>query len=179
MHMGSLGIMMDRPRSVGQFLDKELSWEGAQVVKSATKGGTYYGAFKNRQDELFAVVVVFSYGQGEFIYKAMDEGMGPYQTECPVAILNLLTATTDPNAIEWRRKCRETAARRTSTLNIQNGTVVKFDTPLSFGPYGVHDTFTVRSVGKKVRFEFYDRGGMCRITKWQTRPFTILTSIDY
>jgi hypothetical protein len=165
---------MDRPRSAGKFLDKELSWEGAQVVKSATKGGVYYGAYRTPQGQVIAVVAPYSYSKGEFIFKAMDESMGPYQTECPVAILNLLTSITAPHAIRWREKCRENAARRHIAARLLEGDVVKFDTPFSFGWAGTHDTFTVRYIGKKVRFDTGKNMPLCRITKWQSRPFTIL-----
>ena len=45
-----------------------------------------------------------------FALGIMTEGMGPYESNCPVAILDLLTPTDRPYALQWRARCRANAA---------------------------------------------------------------------
>ena len=55
-----------------------------------------------------------------FGYKDMDESCGPYQYDCPVSILNLLSPTEYEYAIEWRKACRENAAKKAAARKDPN-----------------------------------------------------------
>jgi hypothetical protein len=74
----------------------------------------------------------------EYGFKYMDETMGPYYTNCPNKILDMLSPTDNEYAIKWRNKCRE-------FNKIKPGTVVRTK-PISFKlgkePIGICDTFT-------------------------------------
>lgn len=48
---------------------------------------------------------------GEMLcWKEMSEAMLPEVFDCPERILRLLTATDDPNALQWRQSCRHNQA---------------------------------------------------------------------
>jgi hypothetical protein len=50
-------------------------------------------------------------GTGEMLcWKEMSEAMLPEVFDCPERILQLLTATDDPNALKWRQLCRRKQA---------------------------------------------------------------------
>lgn len=101
-----------------------------EVVKSSMVGNVYYGAIKvllkrngkddNGKDvyveipkegqETFAVIFLTSVDSKDyfnFSYKDMDETMHPYNYDCPIGILNLLSKTDNEYALEWRKKCYE------------------------------------------------------------------------
>lgn len=55
----------------------------------------------------FAAVFLTEISGREWGYKDMDETMGPVQCAAPAAILDLLSPTTAPYALEWRKRCRQ------------------------------------------------------------------------
>ena len=62
-------------------------------------------------DSIYAAVWIFRYQPNShynFCYKDMDESCGPYQTNCPIHILNLLTPIDSEYAMEWRANCHNT-----------------------------------------------------------------------
>ena len=59
---------------------------------------------------VFAAVILTSTEGGEWGYKDMDETCGPVACAAPVAILKLLSATTQPYALDWRDRCRASSA---------------------------------------------------------------------
>lgn len=162
--------MNNVPKDAKAFLDKEM---GGNLLASAKVGREYYAAVKSRvTDEVFAVIAVLDSKDG-FGFKLMDETMGPYFYNCPDKILKLLTPTDNTFALKWREQVMKFRTMKTAAKNIQNGNVIKFDEQISFGPYGYEDTFTVSKRGSVVRFYMEKNGMLCRITKWNTRPFTI------
>ncbi|WP_395680969.1 hypothetical protein [Inquilinus sp.] len=107
------------------YLDNQLTWnrpdERQAVLRSAIAvDRNYYAAVEHLdvsagQRRVFAVVCLVYYnpraGDGFiFGYKDQTECMGPYQVECPIDILDLLTPTASEWANAWRAKCRELAA---------------------------------------------------------------------
>lgn len=171
--MGWDYLTIERPKSAKAFLDNEFK---DVVIASAMHGrNEYYAACRSKKsNEVFGLVVILDRTKGEFGFKSMDESMGPFYINCPLNILDMLTPTTNKYATKWREHCRATAALKNSAKTVQHGDVVKFDTPLSFGPYGKEDRFTVCKDGSKIRFQMDKNGILCRITRWQQRPFTIL-----
>jgi hypothetical protein len=94
---------------------------------------TYYGAIEvkrnNIVDKVFGVVFLTTVTDRHWIcYKDMDDTMIPYNYDCPISILNLLTPTDDANANEWRRLCREHKANKKehNLGSLPIGTVIKW-----------------------------------------------------
>lgn len=91
-----------------------------------TKGATGYGIM-HRQDKdtgekkHFGIVFKTSrhktshWGMSEFCIKEITEDMGPYQTDAPAKMLDMLDELA-PNptghAADWRKACRETIERK-------------------------------------------------------------------
>lgn len=92
--------------------------ETRKVLKSALHGySTWYAAVERiekatraRSVEAFVILVRFT--RDEMGYKGLHEEMGPVETHCPESILDLLTPTTNPHALQWRASCRERHAKR-------------------------------------------------------------------
>ena len=103
LYMQSLGAFKT-PRA---YLDDQFTYEKdstrSTVLRSAlVKMRTYYAAVEqlrpNQPREVFAVVCLVRYNPRDvegyvFGYKDMTEHMGPCESECPAAILDLLTPT--------------------------------------------------------------------------------------
>lgn len=88
-----------------------------RVIKDAMIGSVYYAAVAKIPGMTvcsFAVVFLTrrksSFGQVEFGYKAMEETVGPRESNCPTSILDLLTSTDNQWAREWRQRCRDNEA---------------------------------------------------------------------
>lgn len=108
--------------------NNEETGDKCRVLKSAMVGTTWYGACERsrpgQNPYVFAGVCLTSVDSREYCnfgYKDMDESMGPCERECPVSILNLLSARDDKWAIEWRAACRENAARKAAERKDPNG----------------------------------------------------------
>lgn len=88
------------------FLDREY---GSAILRSEVVGDTYYAAGRLTDGRVIALVTLID-GAG---WKTMDESEGPYRTDCPAAILDMLT-DPPPNeyARNWREACRATLAAR-------------------------------------------------------------------
>ncbi len=86
--------------------------------------------------EVFAAVILLDYRPYDYYnfgYKDMDETMGPYETECPQRILELLTETDNKNALEWRRKCVENINKRKAAPALKKGATLVMETALRYG----------------------------------------------
>jgi hypothetical protein len=169
--MGWDYLVHTRPAKAKDYLDKQFTG----LVASAMIGNEYYAAIKmTNTDKVFGLVVIVDRKNGEFGYKSMDEQMGPYFYKCPDKILKLLSPTTNEHALKWREMCAKVREMKNAAKKIQTGDVIKFEDRLSFGAYGMEDTFTVTKKDRAVRFYMEKNGMLCRITNWKTRPFTII-----
>ena len=102
----------------------------AEIVKVSKVGSTYYVACKKtpkpgKTMETYghvpdpedgsitfaAIILTRKDRNGDFCYKDMDEGMGPYEAKAPLSFLKLLSPTTKDYANNWRDRCRKYAAR--------------------------------------------------------------------
>ena len=87
---------------------RQPSW--ATIIKDALIDGVYYAAMKStKTGAIWGLVVLTDISNGEFGYKDMDETMMPYYFDCPKAIIDLLSPTTNELAIKWRQRCLEKA----------------------------------------------------------------------
>lgn len=114
------------------YLDNQLTCdrpdERQKVLRSTIAcDGNYYAAVERfdvstGERQVFAVVclVYFNPHAGDgfiFGYKDQSECMGPYQVECPIDILDLLTPTASGWANAWRAKCRALAAAQAAAAS--------------------------------------------------------------
>lgn len=103
----------DRYLTQEPYVDEDIGYvHKMRVLKSSMVGRTYYAAVENTyQDgssEVWAAVILTSTSMREhynFAYKAMDETMGPGESECPIGILKLLSNTDSEYALDWRKRC--------------------------------------------------------------------------
>ena len=114
------------------LMTKELEQYGdIKVIKASMKGTVYYAACTSTRHpgDVWAIVCLTSLNRGEFGYKDMDETMHPYYYDCPKAILDLLTPTTNENALKWREMCRQPKQESTITrLNkLPIGSIIEVD----------------------------------------------------
>ena len=126
--MGWTGVPGYRVTDKREYCRNLWNKDYVTIIKDCMVGTTYYAAArkiaKTGYDEngnytrlplteseqyVFAIVVKTDTYKGEFLYKEMDETVGPCERNCPVSILKLLTATDDKIAVEWRKACWENA----------------------------------------------------------------------
>ena len=132
--MGWTGTHKDVGLSLDDFFEEELQDDNFKFVgKSYSKGNVYYRAMKDiRNNEVFCMVILLKYSRNSyynFAYKDMTDNMGPYETNCPDYILDLLTPTDNEFANEWRKICRRHNKLKSS---IKVGSILRFKKPIRF-----------------------------------------------
>ena len=129
-------------------------------------------------------------GRWNFGYKDMHETMLPYFYRCPKRILDKLSpveecypgenrASSRESATQWRTYCWETldgrrkttAKRAAARKSLPDGAKVRFSSSLRFGDGKSRDTFTVKLIGRKLRFIGED-GVLCQIPGLATLEFS-------
>lgn len=115
----------------------ETDWN-CDVIKCSLKGSVYYAAYQPRKrvGEIHGLVCLIrtrnSRWSMEFMYKDMDEEMGPCYYDCPKDIIKALSPTDNEWAMKWREKClsreENNAADRLRKLAV--GTVIKIGNTL-------------------------------------------------
>lgn len=107
--------------------NNEQTGDSCRVLKSSMVGSTWYGACErtrpNEKPYVFAGVCLTRLDSKEYCnfgYKDMDESMGPFQRDCPVSILNLLSTTEYEYAVEWRKACLENATKKAAARKDPN-----------------------------------------------------------
>ncbi len=86
--------------------------------------------------------------------------MGPCECDCPEQILNLLTPTTQEYALQWRVRCRASAAARRALKAKpmpRPGQIIVFDEPLAFTDGHKFDRLEVVSNPRSHRMIFFAR----------------------
>ena len=102
------------------------------IVASNTVGNTLYAACRTTQDPdvIIGAVILFERSNGETCVKVMDETMGPYFYGASAKVLDTLTPTTDADAVNWRKVCRETVENKP-----RPGDLVRTDADLVFSKF--------------------------------------------
>jgi hypothetical protein len=131
--MGTTCYLINTSQTTKATIERDQSQQYIAGVKHGfafdyltMKGSTGYGIM-HRQDKdtgekiHFGIVFKTSrhktehWGMSEFCIKEIDESMGPYQTNAPAKMLDMLDKLA-PNptghAAQWRTACRETIARK-------------------------------------------------------------------
>lgn len=174
-----------------QYLDAQFTYERpdlrARVLRSALVATrTYYAAVEfvpaGGQREVTALVCLVRYHPRDrrgyvFGYKGMDESVGPFEADCPAHILDLLTPTDRPHAVDWRARCRANLARRTARPRLRAGQTVVFDAPLTFSDGARRDRFEVvidPERPRAIRFRDLESGKLCRISRLAAHSYRVV-----
>lgn len=115
----------------------EMFSRNQKILKSQMVGSTYFAAVQDESTkETWAAIILTQMQNGEFFYKDMDETVGPYNYNCPKAILKLLSPTENKLANEWREKCYEYHKQQAEKKNAfsyrkaAKGTKILWKTPV-------------------------------------------------
>ncbi|WP_328276171.1 DUF6927 domain-containing protein [Sphingobium sp.] len=178
-------------RTAKSYLDAQLTYthdngdgttRGLRVLASSCPGNrVHYAAVQSLVDgipgEVFASVCLVRWNPRskdghQFGYKDMGENMGPYEADCPAAILDLLTPTTNQYALEWRERCRANLARRTRKL--ENGDRIRLPEPMTFTDGHVGQEFVVCKRGRSTMLRDPGNGGYYRVSRLMQRAWSIV-----
>ncbi|MGO8847819.1 MAG: DUF6927 domain-containing protein [Methylocella sp.] len=178
-----------------QYLNAQFTYQHptvtSRVLRSAlVKMRVYYAAVEQLladtgKREVWGAVCLVAYNPRDregyiFGYKDMSESCGPIESDCPDAILDLLTPTAHPYAQEWRARCRDNAAMwraRSAKPTPRAGQTIIFDTPLSFSNGQHLDRFDVVANPRNRRTVLYrahGSGGLYRITNVKHQNYQLL-----
>lgn len=146
---------IDRKAECDHIINYENDKVKLEVLKSAMKGSVYYAAVKrvdktNGDSIVFGAVFLTSTDRRswcDFGYKDMDETCGPYESECPKSILELLTETDSECAKEWRERCWANVNRPKdkSLASVKIGQVIEFNNG--------YETIRVRKMAPAYQFK--------------------------
>lgn len=173
------------------YLDDQFTYQrpgedgttrGLEVLASSCPGNrVYYAAVQIMTDgapgEVFAVICLIRWNPRDkegmvFGYKDMDETVGPYETDCPARILDLLTPTDRPYALAWRERCRANLALKARVL--RDGDRIRFDTAMTFTDGHEAQEFIVRKSGRKVSLRDPATGGGYRVSRLMERAWSLV-----
>lgn len=175
------------------YLDAQFTYEheakddapfrALRILKSACIGNrTYYAAAESYDEhgaslEIFAVVCLVrwnprSKSNEHFGYKDMTEHMGPSEANCPAGILDLLTTSDDPCALDWRRRCHANLRRR--SRQVPDGALIRFAEPMKFTDGTEHSEFRVKREGRKIILSPNGGYGRYAISRLMERNFEIV-----
>ena len=174
------------------YLDKQFTYTREQhrltVFASSMVGSTYYAACErveaSGERQVFAVICLTKTSAGArdgctFGDKDMEETVGPYECDCPAAILDELTETDYPHAIEWRARCRANLVRRRleqAKPTPKPGQTIIFDVPMRFSDGSDRSRFEVvaNPKGKTPLFRDPESREICRIPAFRKRAYRIV-----
>jgi len=196
--MGWTGIYTTSSRPTKEILREEFTWSNengsCRVLDIRTKSNVSYVALERTYTKSLAngvpgpmtfvigVVVLHRRRKREFTFKDISEDMGPYDSQCPACILDLLSPVetfAEPGTIsheyatKWRKRCREMI--RLNRFALDDGAMIRFQKPIEFTDGAKSDTFTVHKRGRRTLFRMEGSGGLYRITRWKERDFEVLS----
>lgn len=174
------------------YLDDQLTYEreacedapfqGCRVLKSVFTGSTYYAAVERYGEDrerlyVTAVICLVRWNPKAadgliFGYKDMDEQSGPVEANCPRSILELLTSSSHPYALDWRNRCY--AMLRLKERKVADGDILRLPEPLRFTDGSEHREFRVSKRGSKIELRTPDGFGAYRISRLMERRFEII-----
>lgn len=111
--------------------DNHFDENKCKVLKSAMVGSTYYAAVAIENKVIAAITLTHTDNKkyDNFAYKGMDETYGPYESNCPKGILDLLTPTDNEYANAWRKRCYENLSKKNNPNSLSKlpvGSVIKY-----------------------------------------------------
>lgn len=153
-----------------------------RVVKSVYTGSTYYAAIEPYGEDgeplcVTAVICLVRWNpkaaDGMILgYKNMGESCGPCEAACPRSVLELLSQTNHPYALDWRRRCYRTL--RLTERKLEDGDLIRFASAMRFNDGSEHSEFRVKKEGRKVVLTPPDGGTRYRISRLMERAFDII-----
>ncbi|ASY46837.1 MULTISPECIES: DUF6927 domain-containing protein [Sphingomonadaceae] len=177
--------------SAKSYLDAQFTHErpqeeggsrGLKVLASACPGNrVYYAATQVMTNgvggEIFAIVCLVRWNprdkEGMILgYKDMEESMGPCEDGCPAHILDLLTATDNKYALDWRERCRANLARRGRKLS--DGDRIRLEAPVTFSDGHVGQEFVVSKRRRKLLLRDPTNGSFYRISRLMERAWSVV-----
>ena len=179
-----------RYANIDEYFDNEhkLSGDYEYVGKGALVNfSEYYRAVLNKKTNQYTCLVcLVSFAEaGSIGIKSMDETMMPYAFNCPRRILNIISKTEPVNehAKTWRENVELVLQKREMARKIRDGSIIKFDKPITFTNGAVGDTFKIVEEGKGKRKRKYFTMAYCnnrfiglfRIRNWQKMDYTVLS----
>jgi hypothetical protein len=166
------------------------------VLKSAMVGTTYYAAVRVEETGnpafVYGLIVLTDAKRKAsdnytFGWKDMDETMGPYECKAPAAVLDLLTPTTNKNALRWRTDCRLNLAtgvrqRRERKSKPAPGDRIRFREPLQFSDGMSLQDFDVTVIKRRSKnltvYRSVRTGGLYRIEKLHELAYDVVPNSD-
>ncbi|MGF7155982.1 DUF6927 domain-containing protein [Novosphingobium gossypii] len=172
------------------YLDKQFTWvretvegaplHGCRVLASACSKH-YYAAVQSYDErgagEVFGVVCLVRWNLRAadgyvFSYKDMIETAGPYEADCPLKILALLSPSDNPVALDWRRRCHEALLRRKRP--VPDGALIRFATAITFTDGSSHQIMRVRREKNRIVLSPRDGYGCYTVSRLFDRAFEIV-----
>lgn len=84
----------------------------SRIAETANSGNIIFAAIRSLDGrDVSGLVLLTERRDGLLFTKPISEDMGPAEDGCPAKILNLLTATSNENARDWRDRCRSRLAK--------------------------------------------------------------------
>lgn len=134
-------LFFEKPTNIKRWFEDQLTWDNEEkgvkhrcLASSILRRTTAYGAMEitgpGAEHRVIGIVFLLKYAPKEypydFGYKDLDEDMGPFESQCPDRVLDLLTPTENETALRWRERCREynQETRRISALKKKLGVLL-------------------------------------------------------
>lgn len=173
-----------------QYLDAQFTYEREAVegtpfhgyrVLASTCSRHYYAAVQAYDEsglgDVFGVVCLVRWNPRAadgyaFAYKDMSEMAGPYEADCPLKILELLSPTDNPVALDWRRRCHEALLRR--KRHLPDGALIRFATAITFTDGTSHQVMRVRRGKSRIVLSPRDGYGRYTVSRLFDRTFEIV-----
>jgi hypothetical protein len=128
-----------------EFIRKQIECERNKILAISLKGSVAYMACQYRDGDgkthVYGLVCQLFKDGNDRGYKPVEETMGPFESDCPARILDLLTPTDSQYANEWRERCRNRAATKQGRPKV--GQVIRFNAPLKFSDGSLESEFTI------------------------------------
>ena len=180
--MGWTSMHRDKGTSNKDFFQEDFD-TGTKFHAYGTVNGVFYAAVETPRNpgEVWALVVLTKWVPNDyhnFVFKDMSEEMGPHEHRAPLSVLNALTPTDHPTALEWRERVSQHHEQRAALRGLKDGDQVVLSMPLRFTDGQERDTFTIRRQairGGRTKMVLTD-GGFQRFSlpNWQDMTAAVL-----
>ena len=179
--MGWSSYHRDRGETNAEHFLEEMR-PGTIFHATSTVGGVFYAAIERPSapgvvTAYIAITQWIPKSHCNFSYTSMSEDSGPADTSAPASVLDALTPTTDPWALEWRAQCRLTIAQRAALHGLREGDQIVTGKTFRFASGASGDTFILRRQairGGKTRAVLTLKGRPLRFPNWQMRAVAVI-----
>lgn len=207
--MGSLSTHKPKGQSLRDFFEPVFRWpdhpEAGLIDLAVHQLRTGYAAVRHPDGFVFATVILIHYSPRDYYnitYKEVTESEGPYATDCPKRILDLLTPAEelinvhgwkpDGHWLKWRDACHKNlAASRERKNALRDGALIRFNEPIRFNNQETLDTFVLKREktfrgGTRTLFyaptddliSIHSHSPRYSITRWRQRNYEVVGYIN-